>query len=312
MAASVTLDKTIAFTRSFLNWASITIGDNGEPALTAANIALQTIVGPPFVWPWNRTTVNFLASQGVQDYNVALTGFGFLESATIQLAGVITSVTIAANVATFTAVNNFSGLPNGGQRIAVTTSGCTTSALNGNFPLISATATTFTVAITHANMTEAESGALALAGPIMPLEIKWGSLGEATEQDRPSFISTQLSNESGVSFTFRLMSIPDTTYQVILNYQEAPSLFAATSNTWGIPDQLQYIYTYFFMFLMMDYFDDPRASRYRQLAVAALLARQSGLSDTDRNLFLGNWLPLMNQEQSSQQDNSQGNQARGL
>lgn len=312
MAASVTVNQTIAYTQAYLNWANLTIGTNNEPAMTAANIALQTIVGPPFVWPWNRTTVNFLASQAVQDYNVALANFGFLESATLQMAGVITSVTITSNVAVFTAVNNFSALPNGGQGATVVTSGCTTSSLNGSFPLVGATATTFTVNITHANLTESESGATAIAGPIMPLEIKWGSLGEATEQDRPTFIATQASNESGVSFTFRLMPVPDTTYQVILTYQESPTVLTNPSNTWGIPDQLQYLYTYFFMFLLFDYFDDPRAARYRQLAVAGLLARQSGLSDTDRNLFLGNWLPMMNEEQSSQQSNAQGNQARGL
>lgn len=312
MAATVTLDKTIAYCRAFLNWASLTIGDNSDPAMTAANLALQTIVGPPFVWPWNRTTVSFIASQGVQDYNVALTQYGFLESASLQYAGVITSVTIAANIATFTAVNNFSALRNGGVGTKVLTAGCTTSAYNGSFPLLGATPTTFTVAITSANNTEAESGALALCGPIMPLEIKWGSLGEAIEQDRPTFIATQSCDESGVSFKFRIMPLPDTSYQVILNYQESPVPFTFTSNTWGIPDQLQYIYTYFFMFMMMDYFDDPRATRYRQLGIAALLARQSGLSETDRNLFLGNWLPLMSEEQSSQGNTAQGGQARGL
>jgi hypothetical protein len=312
MGASVKLSDTIAFTQPFVNWANLNIGTNNEPAITCANIALQTIVGPPFVWPWNRTTVSFLTTQGTQDYPVSLAAFGFLESVSIQLAGVITSVTVASNVATFTAINNFSALPNGGTGTNVTTTGCTTSALNGTFPLVSATATTFTVNITTGNVTESESGATAVCGPIMPLDTKWGSQTEATEQDRPTFVSTQSSDESGVSFTFRLLPVPDTTYKVILTYQEAPTRFSALTGLWGIPDQLQYIYTYFFMFLIFDYFDDPRAARYRQLAVAALLARQSGLDETDRNLFLGNWLPLMKQEEAAQQGSAQGSQARGL
>lgn len=66
------------------------------------------------------------------------------------------------------------------------------------------------------------------------------------------------------------------------------------------------------MFLMFDYFNDPRAARYRQLAIASLLARQSSLSLTDRNRFLGNWLPLLQQENEATQGQQQADQARGL
>lgn len=312
MAATITVQNSIDFAKTFLNWASLTIGVNNEPTLSAVNLTLQTIVGPPFRWPWNRTSVSFISTQGIQDYNVALTNFGFLETASVQYAGVITSVTITGNVAVFTAVNNFSALPNGGQNVNVLISGCTTTALNGTFPLVGATATTFTVNITTPNNTESESGALALAGPIMPLEIKWGSLSAAIEQDRPTFVSVESSDESGVAFSFRLMPSPDTCYQVILTYQEAPVLITDIGNTWGIPDQLQYIYTYFYLFMMFDYFDDPRAARYRQLAVSSLLARQSGLSATDRNLFIGNWLPLLQEETDATLGTQQATQARGL
>jgi hypothetical protein len=63
---------------------------------------------------------------------------------------------------------------------------------------------------------------------------------------------------------------------------------------------------------MFDYFDDPRAGRFRQLAVAALLSRADGLEATDRNLFLGNWLPLMEEENQRVQKGNQGVQARGM
>lgn len=312
MAATITVQNSIDFVKAYLNWANLTIGTGDEPTLSAVNLTLQTIMGPPFRWPWNRSVVSFISTQGLQDYNVALTNFGFLETASVQNAGVITAASITNNVATFTAINNFSSLPNQGQNVNVLISGCTTPALNGTFPIIAATATSFTIAIVNANMSESESGALALAGPIMPMEIKWGSLSAAIEQDRPSFISVEDSNESGVSFSFRLMPVPDAPYQVILAYQEAPVPITNISNTWGIPDQLQYIYTYFYMFMMFDYFDDPRAGRYRQLAVSALLARQNGLSATDRNLFIGNWLPLLQEETQASTESQQATQARGL
>src|SRR5208282_3221321 len=170
MAATKTVTDSINWVKPFLNWANLTIGVNEEPAFTSACLTLQTIVGPPFVWSWNRNNTFFLTNVGQQDYSVALSNFGFLEAASIELCGTITSVTVLSDVATFQAVNGFSTLPNQGAGTPVTTTGCTTSALNGTFPIISATPTSFTVAIVTANITESEAGALAVAGPSTQVE----------------------------------------------------------------------------------------------------------------------------------------------
>jgi hypothetical protein len=313
MAATKTVQDSINWVKPFVNWANLTIGTNQEPALTSANLSLQTIVGPPFVWPWNRNNTFFLTTVGQQDYTVSLSNFGFLEAASIELCGTITHVTVTGNVAVFTAVNGFSTLPNGGQGTIVTTTGCTTSAYNGSFPIVSCDAASFTVDITTPDHSENESGALAVAGPSTSVELKWGALSEDRALDKPGFISTQMSDESGTSYTFRLMPVPENNYRVNLIYQESPTLLFDVSNTWGIPDQLQYIYNYFFAFFMCDYFDLPeKTNKYRQMAVAALLARQSGLSQTDRNLFLGNWLPLMQEENAALGSTQQGTQAKGI
>ena len=319
MAATVTLQNTIDYTKPYLNWANLAIGVNNEPAISAANLTLQTIVGPPFIWPWNRAKTNFQTIQGVQDYTMNITQFGFLETASLQMCANITSVVANGTTAVFQAVNNFGGGAIDGfsdsagssGTAQVVISGCTTTGLNGTQTMISSTPTSFTIN-TSITVTESESNAIATAGKVFPLELKWGAITDATEQGRPQFIATQFSNESGVSFTLRLLSVPDTTYQVYLTYQQSPTLFTSLGLTWGIPDQLEYIYTYFFMFLVFDYFDDPRAARYRQLAVAALLSRADGLELTDRNLFLGNWLPLMAQEMESTESTQQATQARGL
>lgn len=311
MAATRTLQNSIDWMRPFLNWANLTIGVNKEPAFTSGNQALQTIVGPPFVWPWNRAYATFVTTIGQQDYNAAISNFGFLEKATIELAAVITHATGNGTTVTYTANNGFGNLFNNGVGTVVVVTGCTTAGFNGSFVIVSATATSFTVTnATSGN--ENEAGALAVAGPSKELELKWGTLSEDRATDRPGYIATALSDESGTSFTFRLMPVPDQVYRVNLTYQIAPIPFVNLSDTWGIPDQLQYIYNYFFAFFMFDYFDDPRAARYRQLAVASLLGRQSGLSKTDRNLFLGNWLPIMREEEATQLGEQQGTQATGL
>jgi hypothetical protein len=314
MAATYKLSDSINWVQPFVNWANLAIGTNNEPAITSANQTLETIVGPPFVWPWNRNTATFMTIPGVQDYSVAISTFGFLESVTIQLAGSITSVTVANYVATVVCNNTFSSLPNGGVGQTVTLTGCTTNALNSTFVLVSITPTGFTFNIPSLQTlsTETETGAVATSGDTMGLELKWGSMHESRAQDRPTFVSTQSCDEAGTTFVFRLMPVPDQVYKVILTYQNSPTAITSLSGTWGIPDQLQYIYNYFFAFFVFDYFDDPRAARYRQLAVAALLSRQSGLSETDRNLFLGSWLDVMQEEQAKQTSTTQGAQARGL
>lgn len=314
MAATRSLNDSINWVKPFINWASVTIGVNSEPAITSANQALQTILAPPFIWPWNRSYTSFITSIGQQDYNTSIADFGYLEAASIELCGVITAVQVLNGVATYYAVNGFSTLPNQGQGQSVTIIGCSTSTLNGTFALASVSATSFTVTTTASNLNEVEFGAIAVAGLAMGLTLHWEALNEERATDRPTFISTQECDLSGTTFTFRLMPVPDQIYRVNLTYQKSPGAFAPSNlnATWGIPDQLQYIYNYFFLFFVLDYFDDPRAARYRQLAVASLLGRQSGLSETDRNLFLGNWLDIMQEEQSKQSSVAQGAQARGM
>jgi hypothetical protein len=111
---------------------------------------------------------------------------------------------------------------------------------------------------------------------------------------------------------FRLLPVPNTMYKVRLTYQKTPTLFTSPAQLWGIPDNMETLYSNFMLWLMLDYLDDPRAARYRQLAESTLLARAEGLNETDRNMFLGNWLPLMAQEMNNRLSTGQGSQARAI
>ncbi len=59
-----------------------------EPALTSANKIMQSILAAPFKWEWNRkiTVSSITTTAGTSDYSVALTDFGYLESATLIYA----------------------------------------------------------------------------------------------------------------------------------------------------------------------------------------------------------------------------------
>lgn len=75
------------FSLPFLGYQPVNIS-NGEPALSAANLAKQTMLGAPFSWPWNRNTFTVQVPTTdefgnpivpSQDYVVSLDDYGFME-----------------------------------------------------------------------------------------------------------------------------------------------------------------------------------------------------------------------------------------
>lgn len=87
MASTVTIQQTVnwcyAYTlgRPLASVAGIT----NEPALTAANLVLQTCLAPPLRWPWNRVSQSVPLATGVSDYPTTTTSpYGWLEYATIS------------------------------------------------------------------------------------------------------------------------------------------------------------------------------------------------------------------------------------
>jgi hypothetical protein len=95
MASTITVQKTIDWALTFLRYQPVTIGTGNEPALTNANVVLQTIIGEPFTWRWNRASFTQATVAGTQDYTVVTPTFGFLEKATVTDSnGVITELEV--------------------------------------------------------------------------------------------------------------------------------------------------------------------------------------------------------------------------
>ena len=111
-ATTVTINQTLAWLTAFiLNRPTTGVAGNAnEPALTNANTIASTIVGPPFIWPWNRNTASQVLTAGTTDYPVALIDFCFLEKATIQIAGGDPPI-IELEIATMLAVDGNQGQP---------------------------------------------------------------------------------------------------------------------------------------------------------------------------------------------------------
>jgi hypothetical protein len=87
MASTISLQNSINWAKPFLFYKPLTIGVSNEPALSSANLIQQTIVGAPFRWPWNRTSLTFTCTANIQDYNRPVINFGFIEKATAAFTG---------------------------------------------------------------------------------------------------------------------------------------------------------------------------------------------------------------------------------
>src|SRR6266576_2149814 len=107
MATTITIGGSIGFSQSYCGFKSLTIGTNSEPAISSANILIQTIIGPPFSWSWNRSSATFNTVAGTQDYSQAVATFGFIEKASYKIpSAAITNTALTSGVATYTATNN--------------------------------------------------------------------------------------------------------------------------------------------------------------------------------------------------------------
>lgn len=78
------LSKTIGWAQQFNFNRNLALGSGNEPAVTSANLVKQTILGPPFAWPWNRDTVTFSCVIGQQDYPEASADFSWIEHASVK------------------------------------------------------------------------------------------------------------------------------------------------------------------------------------------------------------------------------------
>jgi hypothetical protein len=80
VALTLTVQNAITFTRAYIKQQSLFV-NNQEPALGAAQIVLNTILGPPFTWRTNRSNVSFpITNTGGTDYTISVPTLGHIET----------------------------------------------------------------------------------------------------------------------------------------------------------------------------------------------------------------------------------------
>ncbi len=150
--------------------------------------------------------------------------------------------------------------------------------------------------------------------PIWRPMTKVEALGIAAEEELPRFIAAQYDDGAG-DITFRVMPTPDQAYPVQMDIQQKCTLFtqAAPTQTWSpIPDEYSDGYTWGFQALALALNGDPRFGEFNQKFVNWLLARHSGLSETQISDFLNVWQATSGGQDQLIEKLRQGIQARGI
>lgn len=81
---STTIQNTIDYCLTQIQYSPLSVGTANEPALTIANVIQSTVFNAPFTWGFNRAEDSSLSTvAGTQDYTVNLTDFGYLEKVTL-------------------------------------------------------------------------------------------------------------------------------------------------------------------------------------------------------------------------------------
>lgn len=298
-----TLLRTMEFCKKLNFGRRSAIGNFLEPALTSANTIMQTILGPPFAWRWNRVVTGFIATEGQQDYTL-----------------VNWSASLTVGVGWLT-VDNF-----GNSQKATTVTGATGSSA----PTWNNTkgSTTVDGGVTWTNLGPvglpvSQTFSLGWIETVSVQDVyntppKWKEitvercLSSDSAQAIPRFISDQGDNGSG-AITFRLMPVPDQSYPVAITLQQKPVVFTSVNQTWSpIPDEYARIYNWGFLSLAWLFSDDPRFQIANQKFVSQLLATAEGLDETQRNIFLQGWQQNTGQPVVYIDKTQQGVQGRGM
>lgn len=274
------------------------LGNFMEPALTSANTVLQTVVGAPFAWRWNRVVTGFIATAGQQDYTL----ISWNTVTPVKLGWLL----VDAN----------------GNSQSVTTAGTTGSVIptfsnTKGAPTFDGSAVWTNIGSIGASVSSTYSLAWIETSSVMDLNnTKWYEmeskicLGQDSSPARPRNVAAQGDDGLG-NITFRLMPVPDQAYPVTLTLQKRPPLFTGVNQSWApIPDEYSHIYNWGFLALMWLFSDDPRFSVANQKFVTQLLGANQGLTQTQINIFLSRWQEVTGQPMSNQVAMQQGYQSR--
>jgi hypothetical protein len=286
--SSITILNTAEWAKRLVFRRPLALGNFNEPAITSANIVLQTILGAPFSWRWNRAVITFITNPGQQDYIF----FNWTASTQVTLGYVLTDVNGFSQQVTNSGETGVTQ-PTFNAMVGATTSDGTATWTNVGSTGLSNFSTNISFAWIE-NASTRDTNPNTLAADWKPMEVKI-DISLDSSQTRPRFIAAEYDN--GINtVTFRLLPVPDKAYPVAVTIQQKPPIITGMNSTWTpIPDEYSRLYNWGFLALMYQYVDDARFQFANQKFIANLLSTSEGLTDTEKNIVLNNWMAVTGQ-----------------
>jgi len=325
MSSSITLQKTIGITSKFIYNAPLLYINSGDLAYSIGDYVRQFMLAPPFAWRWNRAATSPVICQaGQSDYLVNAPDFGWLEKASItypvisnNTANIVTA-TRSGNVVTLVLTVNPATLGFYAGQGNLTVAGVLDSSFDGYqaFTITSLTSNSIIYAQTGANAVSS-GGTVSNYNtqlPNTPVVTKELTVRETLSLEsvlgQPAFISPVFDDNNG-NITFRVMPTPDTSYSLNVIYQKAAPTFSSVQDTWNpIPDYFSYLFNLGFLAKTYEYKGDERFAFAHQEFLKQLVAASEGLTETQKNIFLGPLTTYQRELQGSNQRTAIGNQSR--
>lgn len=292
-----TLQNSIDWAKWYIGQRPLTLDTTMEPALTAANTVIQTMLQPPFKWRWNRKSTSFsMVSTTAWAASTAYAlGYRLKDS--------------NGNMQTVTSIGS-SPHESGSSTPSWATSGTTT---DGDLTWTESALTDYVQAVSDfgfiekATVTDSNGKIVEIPNIATELSMDAGS-------GRPSTIAPIIDDNAG-NITFRFMpGVPDQAYTCQVIYQKSVTNFSAltgSGGTWPIPDSYGHVYNWGFLGFVYLFASDPRAAFALQRFVVGLLALSEGLTEQQKNVFLEQWNMLTASAGVPGAKYQQGIQARG-
>jgi hypothetical protein len=169
----------------------------------------------------------------------------------------------------------------------------------------------YTQSVTDFGYLELATGQYPSAGKTFPIAVKNTTpLGETVDQQQPAMVSV-MQNTVGTSIKLRFLGVPDKAYTVTCWYQKFVPLMTDPTSFWTPPDYCSYIYNRGLLAHLYEAKGDMRAQQEKVAFAAALISASEGLTDTEINVFLAQYLANPRTLESLQYKTQQGVQARG-
>ena len=279
MASTKTILASLEWSKRFCFNRQLSIGGFKEPAITSANTVLQTILGKPFRWQFNRAITGFFATPGTQDY---LLLYAWPASQALSAGTQLIDTNGNSQIITVAGTTNAT-VPSWNATVGGTTTDNGATWKNQG-PIPNATSSFSFGWIENASVQD-------------PVSSKWIQISNKVDlaldaaTSRPQNIAAELLGTLGV--LFRLMPVPDKAYPVAITLQQDATLITSLNQTWApLPDAFGYVYQMGFLSFAYEFADDSRWAPTRQRFIAALLGAAEGLSATDIDIFLSNFNAL--------------------